>query len=251
MKKILTLLLLVLLSSSHCFAMTAEEEETYFNEQVTVMQEAYSNKNYEKAIKILINMYYAEKKDWLKKDNTSVDEINGLIASKISIVAMEAFDNTKSLKYYKIAKKYSTKAIKLKTNITEAVEVAMRCGVGVLDKDLLLNSYEYLCSLDKGKCEQYKNEVAESVASIEFAIQTKKEQRKEKAKSIARNTLLFTTVFAGALGQQMQQNERNYYNNYQFKPSNVDYSQYYNVPSSPYFRQKNMRENLYRDNYAY
>ena len=26
-------------------------------------------------------MYYAEKKDWLKKDNTSVDEINGLIAS--------------------------------------------------------------------------------------------------------------------------------------------------------------------------
>ena len=61
--------------------MTAEEEETYFNEQVTVMQEAYSNKNYEKAIKILINMYYAEKKDWLKKDNTSVDEINGLIAS--------------------------------------------------------------------------------------------------------------------------------------------------------------------------
>jgi hypothetical protein len=188
MKKIVVLLSVLLFFNSFCFAKSAEEAQKILVKKFEEASQAFLSLDYDKSLKLFIEVLEEDKTIFVKENNANKNDINAVVSDQIAKVAMSAFDNTANLKYYKIAKKYSLKSIGFGTKDTEVVEIAIRCGVGTINKKILLDSYAYLCNIDANKCENYRNDVAESLKKINEYKEQAKQAKKDRAKLIFANT---------------------------------------------------------------
>lgn len=188
MKKIVVLLSVLLFFNSFCFAKSAAEAQKILVQKFEQASQAFLGLDYDKSLKLYIEILEEDKTIFVKENNASENDINAVISDQIAKVAIGAFDITSNLKYYKIAKKYSLKSIEFGTKDSEVVEIAIRCGAGTVNKKILLDSYAYLCNIDTNKCENYRNDIAESLNKIDEYKAQVRQARKDRAKNIFANT---------------------------------------------------------------
>ena len=209
MKQLLSLFLALNLLALTAMASTYEQQYIHFNKLTQERKEALKGNNISKNIQVLEASYYAPKDKLAKSANITEEEFNAKILETLVMNCTNKYYYSKEPKYFKKTVKYSNLAILSKTKNLSIVETAIFFNYLNMDEKKIVTGYEYLCSLDNKKCEEYRKFVPEIVSNIKDLKAKATEVKKEKIRNVIAMSLYCIGNAASAYGQAYSNNLRN------------------------------------------